>query len=268
MSVLTSYASASARDSAAPAASNTGLCIFRSDTKAIEVSDGTNYRIYNNDGFISPTASEYLTNNYSGVFDGVNDFISIGTIATLNSSTDFTVTGWFNYDTLQTVIISSGTSTSARLAIRPESTSSIRVTLMGNIYDVSLGISGGISSCTWYHFACVINGTSLTLYINGSASDGGSATVSSLSSGWADGLDIGRNTPNWTASPRYFDGKLDELAVFDSALTSTQVADIYNSKLYTSFVAMYRLENGVTDETGNYNGTNNGVTFSTSDKPY
>lgn len=52
MSTLTSYASAAARDSAAPASSNTGLCIFRTDTKAIEVSDGTNYLAYNYD-FVS-----------------------------------------------------------------------------------------------------------------------------------------------------------------------------------------------------------------------
>ena len=67
MSTLTSYASASARDSAAPAASNTGLCIFRSDTKAIEVSDGTNYLSYNNDGITYDFSG---SNTHSGVFDG------------------------------------------------------------------------------------------------------------------------------------------------------------------------------------------------------
>ena len=82
MSVLTSYASASARDSAAPASSNTGLCIFRTDTKAIEVSDGTDYQTYNSDGaFVS-----WTTNTYSLDFDGTNDYLGIGS----NSKLEFT----------------------------------------------------------------------------------------------------------------------------------------------------------------------------------
>ena len=264
MSSLTAYASGTARDSAAPASSNPGLCIFRTDTKAIEVSDGTDYFTYNNDG----QSLQFSSNSYSGVFDGAGDYVSIGTIASLNSSTDFTVTGWFNYDTLQTVIIGSGASTSARFAIRPQSTSSIQATVGSSLYTITLGISGGISSGTWYHFACVINGTSLTLYINGSASDGGSATVSSLSSGWADDFDIGRNSPNWTSNLRYFDGKLDEIAVYDSALTASDISNIYNSKIYIGPLALWRFENDTTDELGVFDGTNNGVTFSTTDKPY
>jgi hypothetical protein len=73
MSTLTSYASASARDSAAPAASNTGLCIFRTDTKAIEVSDGTNYLTYLNDGVLT----SYGTNTKALDFDGSNDYVSV-----------------------------------------------------------------------------------------------------------------------------------------------------------------------------------------------
>jgi len=261
MSTLQSYTSGTR-----PSASgNTGLCIFRTDTKAIEVSDGTSYQTYNSDGITYDFSG---SNTHSGVFDGSNDYISIGTIASLNSSNAFTASGWFNYSSLQTVIIGSGASSSARFAIRPESTSSMLVTVGSSVNTITLGISGGISSGTWYHFACVINGTSLTIYINGSASDGGSATVSSLSSGWAEDLDIGRNTPNWTGNLRYFDGKLDEIAVYDSALTASDISNIYNNKIYVGPTAMYRLDNDVTDETGNYNGTNNGVTFSTSDKPY
>lgn len=249
-----------------PSSPTDGDVLFETDTKNVIIWDGTNWRGYQNDRVIKTFT--LTSNSYSGVFDGTADYISVGTIDSLNSSSDFTLTGWFNYDSLQTVILGSGASSSARFAIRPETSSTMRVTLMSNLHDVSLGISGGISSGTWYHFACVVSGTSLTLYINGSSSDGGSATVSSLSSGWADDLDIGRNSPNWTSSLRYFDGKLDELAIFDSALTSTDVSNIYSNKTYVNPLAIWRLENDVLDETGIYDGTNNGVTFSTTDKPY
>lgn len=249
-----------------PGSPTDGDVLFETDTKNVIIWDGTNWRGYQNDRAFGTFT--LTSNSYSGVFDGTADYISVGTVAALNSSSDFTLTGWFNYDSLQTVILGSGASSSARFAIRPESTSSMQATVGSGIHTITLGISGGISSGTWYHFACVVSGTSLTLYINGSASDGGSATVSTLSSGWADDLDIGRNSPNWTANARYFDGKLDELAVYDSALTSTAVSNIYSSKVYVNPLAIWRFENDVTDETGSYDGTNNGVTFSTTDKPY
>ena len=246
------------------ASSNAGLMIFRTDTNNFEISDGTNWQTYISDG----SFQIYPNNSYSAQFDGTDDYISVRTIAALNSSSDCTVTGWFNYDTIETVIISSGAIGSANFGIRPQSTSQLRVLSSGANTDVTLGISGGISSGTWYHFAVVISGTSLTVYINGSASDGGSATISGLSSGWAEDFDIGRNSPNWSTNLRYFDGKLDELAVFDSALTSTAVSDIYNNNSYLNYQALYRFENNFNDEGGAYNGTQSGgVSFST-DKPY
>jgi len=109
---------------------------------------------------------------------------------------------------------------------------------------------------------------SLAVYINGSASDGGTATINSLQIGWGDAFDIGRNSPNWSTNLRYFDGNLDEIAIFDSALTSTAISNIYSNKTYVDPIAVWRFENDVTDVMDAYNGTNNGVTFSPSDKPY
>jgi len=249
-----------------PGSPSAGDAYFETDTKNYIIYDGANWRGYASDRAFGTFT--FTSNSYSGEFDGTADYISVGTISQLSGSSNATVTGWFNYDTIQRIIVSSGSSSSANFAIRPESTSQLRVLVTGTNTDVTLGISGGISSGTWYHFAVVISGTSLTVYINGSASDGGSGTISGLSSGWADDLDIGRNTPNWSTNPRYFDGKLDELAVFDSALTSTAVSNIYNNKTYVDPVAVWRFESDVTEVTGVYNGTNNGVTFSPSDKPY
>jgi hypothetical protein len=249
-----------------PGSPSTGDAYFETDTKNYIIYDGANWRGYASDSAFGTFT--FTSNSYSGEFDGTADYISVGTISPLNASSNATVTGWFNYDTIQKVIIGSGASGSANFGIRPQSTSQLRVLSAGVNTDVTLGISGGISSGTWYHFAVVISGTSLTVYINGSASDGGTATINSLQSGWADDFDIGRNSPNWSSNLRYFDGKLDELAVFDSALTSTAVSNIYNNKTYVEPVAVWRFENDVTEVTGGYNGTNNGVIFSTTDKPY
>ena len=259
MSTLTSYASASARDSAAPAASNTGLCIFRSDTKTIEVSDGTNYLTYNNDGVTYYNFSG--SNSHSGEFDGAGDYIHIATVAaTLNASSNFSLACYFNVDSTASIqhIFGAGTSSSNRIWGQIRNSTTIRIGVV-NTYD-EFTVST-LSTGTWYHLVCSISGTSCTLYLNGNSQ--GSVTVNSLTSTIFNNFQIGLlPTAAGFPSGLYYDGKLDELAIFNRALTSTEVSDIYDDKIYAQPTAMYRLDDGVTDETGNYNGTNNGVSFS------
>jgi hypothetical protein len=254
MSVLTSYASQSARDSAAPAASNTGLCIFRSDTKAIEVSDGTNYLTYNNDG----VAYSFPSNSYSGLFDGSNDYIQVSSSSSLSIGGSVTITAWIRKDTTGVF--------GAVLAKRGSSTTNyqllVRNTNVLSFYQGSTVINDttALSANTWYHIAVVATSGSTDFYINGSLSSSQSGTTITTST---DDLYIGQ-----VLSGSYWDGYMDEISIFDRALNSTEIGSIYNNKQYVSPVALYRLENDVTDSVGSNDGTNNGVIFSPSVKPY
>src|SRR6056300_1004783 len=92
MSTITDiFSSASARDASKPASSNTGLVIFRSDTKAIEVSDGTDYYKYNNDG-VSVPATTYLT------FNGTTQYVDIPDDTAIGFSGDISISCWFKWD--------------------------------------------------------------------------------------------------------------------------------------------------------------------------
>ena len=260
MSTLTSYASAAARDSAAPAASSTGLCIFRSDTKAIEVSDGTNYLTYNNDGF----AAVYSSNSYSGFFDGTNDYIDLGSVSQFNSASDLSICFYVRFSALPSAgsfIVSSGSSFSNNLDVFSVG-NKIRARYSGSSTVVQT--SSSFSLNTWYHVAYVKSGTSSTIYIDGT-SDATGTGASTTTSTAGNSLKIG-DSPH--TSPYRFSGYLDEVFGFDYALSSAQVSNIVNNYSYTSPTFAIRLENDVTDASGNYNGTNNGVTFSTSEKPY
>lgn len=267
MSVLTSYASTSARDSAAPAASNTGLCIFRSDTKAIEVSDGTNYLTYNNDGITYDFSG---SNTHSGVFDGGNDWVVVGTMSELNSSSDFSFTAWFNLDgspSNESLMGAGSGSTSSRVWVAINNSTSIRVGV-GIAFDDFTVSTLTTNGTQWYHLAATVSGTTATLYLDGSSV--GTATCNSPTSTAFNDLRIGalNGTGSFAGNTNPFGGYLDEISLFNRAITSTEVSNIYNNKVYVNPTAMYRLDNDVTDEFGNYDGTNNGVTFSTSVKPY
>ena len=278
MSTLTSYASQSARDSAVPASSNTGLCIFRTDTKAIEVSDGTNYITYEPDSALA--SGTFTSNSYSGYFDGSNDYIDTGNkFDFIQQTCEFTVTCWAKWTNYNA---SSGSVNQSIIATTPTggieglyfyydsrgTTRNLKVIFRGATF-VTLTATNGIGDNDWHHYAISSSGPggSLKLYKNGSViASGTSPAVSSNTANHTMHLGIGVN-PTAFYGP-LIDAYLDEVAIFNRELTSTEISNIINNKSYTNFSAMYRLENNADDEIGLNNGNNNGVSFETSEKPY
>lgn len=280
MSTLTTYASESARDSGAPAGSNTGLCIFRTDTKAIEVSDGTNYVTYNYDLISYPSVS----NEYAVDFDGSDDYMSIpdADIFSLGngSGTDnaFSISGWFNADSIGSfyLITKDGTGTGREWAFR---------TISSQLTFFAFGTGGGyigrqytsaLSTGQWYHAVVTYDGSKtssgIKLYLNGNPVDNadyasGTYTASRNSSTL---LRVGAVQSNNT----YSNGKLDEIAIFNTELSSPNVTAIYNSGKPATLsgynpVGWWRMGDNdgatgttITDQGGSNNGTlTNGPTF-------
>jgi hypothetical protein len=68
----------------------------------------------------------------------------------------------------------------------------------------------------------------------------------------------------------FYDGMLDEVAIFDKKLSSSEVTGIYNSgtpkdeSSHDGLLMYYRFEDDVNDTAGTSNGTNNGASFNVS----
>jgi hypothetical protein len=90
--------------------------------------------------------------------------------------------------------------------------------------DLTTSIST-LSTGVWYHITVTLTTTETKIYIDGSLDITGSNTYSSIQNDQAD-LNIGRRGAN--ADIRYFDGNIDELGIWNTELTSTQVSEIYN----------------------------------------
>jgi len=109
----------------------------------------------------------------------------------------------------------------------------IRVTngnkLAGHITTSSEStITGGttLSSGVWYFATLVYDGANINLYLNGSTDATQVAKTGSLKTA-TETVSIGRD--NQGATTEYFSGQLDEVCIWNRALSSTEVTALYNS---------------------------------------
>lgn len=227
MSTLTTHTTAS-RDS-----HSIGLCKFNTTSKAIEVSDGTNWLIYD---FDTTTA---FANRFTVDFDGAGDYMGISDqdIFSLGngSGTDnaFSISGWFNADSIGTFYITTKDASGAReWAFR---------TISSQLTFFAFGTGGGyigrqytsaLSTGQWYHVVMTYDGSKassgIKLYLDGSQVDNAnyaSGTYTAAVNASA-GVRVGALQVNNT----YSNGKIDDVAIFNSELTSAQVTNIYKGE--------------------------------------
>ena len=198
-----------------------GEMYFATDSKQLYVAETTA-------GTIDATLAQFdpaLFNTYSVNFDGTNDYMDLGTSSSLNPSSALTISAWIYINgsgtgSLPTIYNSSKTSNGISGGIALAYTSNkIRFYLdttgsSGWVYAES---NSTISTGQWYHLVGTWDGSTVTLYVDGTAQ---SKTVSASTIGYNTGSPayIGRYSTN------YFQGLIDEVALFDSALSSTDRA--------------------------------------------
>ena len=205
-------------------------------------------------------ASRFGYSKYSIAFDGTNDHVEFPIIGTY---TQFTWVGWFKADVLEnTNIWEWGTSSSERLGVYTWD-NDFHVKLK----DQNLTTSAhGLAVNTWFHLACTYDGSTLTLYLNGSSF--ATASHSSVSTSPSGNLRIGGDT---SAGNGYrWDGKVAQFGFYNTSLNSGQVLTQYNDGIDSdlssdsNLVGYWKLDNAstVTDLSGNgNNGTVSGATL-------
>jgi hypothetical protein len=182
-----------------------------------------------------------IANNYSMSFDGSDDYIDAGNSDSFsfgNGITDspFSISAWVNMaDATNFITIAKDANSGREYVIRTLSDDKLYFYLLDNVNGGYIGkiSSGTVTSNqgTWIHTAYTYNGNStssgIKIYLNGSQVgndnyEGGSYTAMSNTS---TNLNIGRQERGL----HYGSGLIDEVAVWNTALTSTQVQSIYDA---------------------------------------
>jgi hypothetical protein len=222
-------------------------------------------------------------NQFSVDFDGTDDFMDAGNVTELNSISAFTISMWVNFEHVTggavMSVFTAGTSTSNRIEI-----------IFNNIQEVRFGVNASVNHCkfnvssptnfrsqdAFHNIVGTYDGTNVTLFFDGSQKSTTTNSVpSSTSSTQGNNTTIGRRTLG--GGSLHFNGLIDEVAVFNSVLSASNITAIYNSGVpndLTSLspVSYWRMgENDggtgttITDQgSGGNNGTlTNGPTYST-----
>ena len=169
-------------------------------------------------------------NVYSMDFDGASDYVQSSAVIPINS-----VSLWFKPDATVTtgassgVLISFGT-TDFRNAVYLGSNFSAISNELITITDQSLNYSyyaqaSGTIDTNWHHLAIVHDGSKYQIYLDGSAvtTTGSTPLITSQQ------ITIGARGNTTGSISSYFNGKIDEVAIFDYALSARQIKqDIYN----------------------------------------
>ena len=214
-------------------------------------------------GILASSASAVapsFSNTKSLVFDGVDDFVSCGSDASLQFSNTLTVSCWVKTTTSGVGIIAQrkgNTPTQEAFTI----TSSGEVRMNNN---VRITASTSILDGNWHHIAFTYNTTiisnNLKIYIDGSLDNSVNRTTVVGGTG-SNTLYIGE-----FRGANFFSGHIDEIAIWNTELSASDITSIYNSGSPADLTSLsplswWRNGDGDTYPTLNDNGSasNNGT---------
>ena len=163
-----------------------------------------------------------IANNYSMNFDSASsDYISIGSL--INLGTSSTISFWYKTSSNnQGLIPFGGASGPYNYVVQWGSLNNEVYFRVGNTVKDFTGVTE-IEDGSWHHYCIVRTGADAELFVDGNSRD----TLTGLPSATDTLIDTIGATSNGTSNLN--NSYLDEVGFWNTALTSTQISEIYNA---------------------------------------
>jgi len=194
-------------------------------------------------------------------FDGKNDYVDCGNDASLNITDAITIEAWVKPNekvAWMDIVDKAGSYRGYRLYIcssdklSPDSIFSVRAIFGDGTDWLLINKQYIIYPNNWYHIVTTYNNGSAKLYVNGAEVASGSG-----------GAMVNATVPLTIGGTSYLDGLIDEVRIYNRALSAEEVRYHYN---HGGPVAAWDMDEGsgakINDQSGNHNdGTISGATW-------
>lgn len=163
-------------------------------------------------------------------FNGTDAYVDAGNSSSLSISGDASFSMWVKLTSLgsfRALLSKRVSNTSRNYEILIRSTNNISF-YSGSIDSVKLTSSSTIPLNTWTHVAVVVSGNNINSYFNGVKDSVTGTLTGGLTSGNED-LFIGARNLNGVTDGMFMIGSMDEVAIFNTALSDEKITQIYDA---------------------------------------
>jgi hypothetical protein len=196
--------------------------------------------INNNNGIVNGallTEDRFGEADHAYNFNGIDNFIDLGNSNSLNSiDTNFTISVWINDFSIldnSTIIACHATGFQWRYLLRTlsDSINGQFVRNDNNNWTFNYTESNSILENTWTNIIMLKNDSNFQIFINGSLQS--TSIVPSTTVGGNNNNAYTKIGVNWPSTPdlEYFKGNIDDLGIWNRALTQQEITDLYNANI-------------------------------------
>lgn len=167
--------------------------------------------------------------------DGIDDYVNVPDNSTLNGMSAITVAAWVNISQLPSagqnydIVGKDSNGNSYRITLGASGTGHFVVNTSNNSWysaGTYAGFTTVLSTNTWYYIVGTYDGSNVRVYVNGSYEGSGSQTISGTINNSLSNVKFGYKS---SSNVDYLKGTVDEVNVYNRALTSDEVKNLYLS---------------------------------------
>jgi len=196
--------------------------------------------------------------NQGYYFDGTDDSIGITDLNSVSFERSITINAWVKQDSsTNKVVIGRG-------QISGGSVRDYGIEIWNNHFQFSreedddddfvCAGTTAVTPGTWYHVVGIDDGTNFYIYVNGQLDRGAACSFPGFVATTESNMDlkIGTQSSSYNGIP-FFNGSIADARIYDRALSSTEVTNLYNGSDIASPIAHWPLSSGAGDISGNNN---------------